>query len=154
MGKGNGMTQDTLAGFVEAMATKLGVPGVAIGVWADGRESYACHGVTNIDNALPVDQNTLYLLASVTKTVTATALMRLATEGKVDLDAPVRRYVPELALPDEQAAAEITVLQLLNHTSGLDWRISADTGEGDDALAGYVATMAESELIAPPGARA
>ena len=50
MGKGNGMAQDTLAGFVEATATKLGVPGVAVGVWADGRESYACHGVTNIDN--------------------------------------------------------------------------------------------------------
>jgi CubicO group peptidase (beta-lactamase class C family) len=56
--------------------------------------------------------------------------------------------------PDERAAAEITVLQLLNHTAGLDRRMSVEIGEGDDALAAYVAKMAESELIAPPGTRA
>ena len=46
------------------------------------------------------------------------------------------------------------MLNLLNHTSGLDWGFIADTGEGDDALAAYVAKLAELELIAPPGARA
>jgi CubicO group peptidase (beta-lactamase class C family) len=46
------------------------------------------------------------------------------------------------------------VLNLLNHTAGLAWRMIVDTGEGDDALAGYVAKMAELEQIAPPGARA
>jgi len=66
----------------------------------------------------------------------------------------VRRYVPDLRLKDEGAAAEVTVLNLLNHTAGLDWGIIVDTGEGDDALAGYVAKLAELELIAPPGTRA
>ncbi|MER7693776.1 serine hydrolase domain-containing protein [Streptomyces sp. NPDC097610] len=146
--------QDTLSAFVEATATKFGVPGVAVGVWTDGREIYGCHGVTSVENPLPVDRDTLFVLGSVTKSFTATALMRLVADGRVDLDAPVRRYVPELVLPDGRAAAEITVLQLLNHTAGLDWRMSADTGEGDDALAAYVARMSESELIAPPGARA
>jgi CubicO group peptidase (beta-lactamase class C family) len=47
----------------------------------------------------------------------------------------MRRYVPELRLSDEQAAAQVTVLNLLNHTSGLDWALIVDTGEGDDALA-------------------
>lgn len=74
------MSHDTLSDFVEVTATKLGVPGVAVEVWADA----------------------------------------------------VRRYVPELRLPDEQAAAEVTVLNLLNHTAGLNWRISVDTGDGDD----------------------
>ncbi|WP_406037542.1 serine hydrolase domain-containing protein [Micromonospora sp. NBC_00898] len=148
------MSQEKLAEFVEAAATKFGVPGVAVGVWADGREVYACHGVTSVENPLPVDRDTLFVLGSVTKPFTATALMRLVAQGRVDLDAPVRRYVPELVLPDERAAAEITVLQLLNHTAGLDWRMSVETGEGDDALAAYVTKMAESELIAPPGARA
>jgi CubicO group peptidase (beta-lactamase class C family) len=148
------MSHDTLSELVEATATKFGIPGVAVGVWADGREVYACHGVTSVDNPLPVDRETLYLLGSVTKTYTATALMRLVTAGQVELDAPVRRYVPELRLEDERAAAEITVLNLLNHTAGLDWGLIADFGEGDDALARYVAKMAELELIAPPGARA
>ena len=48
---------------------------------------------------------------------------------------PVRRYLPEFTLSDEQAAAEITVLQLLNHTAGLDWRLSVDTVTAAD-LAG------------------
>ncbi|GII57922.1 hypothetical protein Pth03_63110 [Planotetraspora thailandica] len=148
------MSQNTLQQFVDTTATEFGVPGVAVGVWVGGREIYACHGVTSVENPLPVDKNTLFVLGSVTKTYTATALMRLVAEGRVDLDAPVRRYVPELVLPDERAAAEITVLQLLNHTAGLDWRMSVETGEGDDALAAYVANMAESELIAPPGAGA
>jgi len=148
------MSHDMLSDFVEATATKFGIPGVAVGVWADGQEFYACHGVTSVANPLPVDRDTLFLLGSVTKTYTATALMCLVAEGRVELDAPVRRYVPELRLADERAAAEVTVLNLLNHTPGLDWGIIVDTGEGDDALASYVAKMAELKQIAPPGPRA
>lgn len=148
------MAQVTLSDFVEETAAKFRIPGVAVGVWADGKESYVCHGVTSIDNPLPIDQDTLYVLGSVTKTYTATALMRLVASGQVELEAPVRRYIPELRLADEQAAAEVTVLNLLNHTAGLDWRINVDTGEGDDALAREVAVLPESKLVAPPGARA
>ena len=148
------MAQDTLSEFVEATATRFGIPGVAVGVWADGREVYACHGVTSVDNPLSVDPDTLFVLGSVTKTYTATTLLRLVTEGRVELDAPVRRYVPELRLTDEHAAAAVTVLQLLNHTAGLDWGITVDTGEGDDALAAYVMKLADLKLIGPPGERA
>jgi len=147
------MAQDTLSEFVEATATEFAIPGVAVGVWADGREAYVCHGVTSVDNPLPVDPDTLFLLGSITKTYTATTLMRLAADGRVELDAPVRRYVPELRLKNEHAAAQITLLQLLNHTAGLDFGFIDDFGEGDDALAAYVARMAELELIAPPGER-
>ncbi|MER6308494.1 serine hydrolase domain-containing protein [Streptomyces sp. NPDC001657] len=148
------MSQEKLSEFVEATARKLGIPGVAVGVWADGQESYATHGVTSVDNPLPVDRDTLFHLGSVTKTFTATALMRLVAEGKVELDAPVRRYVPELQLADEQAAAHMTVLNLLNHTAGLGVRLVVETGDGDDALAGYVRRMVELDQIAPPGTRA
>jgi CubicO group peptidase (beta-lactamase class C family) len=148
------VSQQTISDFAASAAQQYGVPGVAAGVWTDGHEVYACHGVTSIENPLPVDPDTLFVLGSVTKTFTATAMMRLVAAGKVDLDAPVRRYVPEFTLKNEQAAAAITVLNLLNHTAGLDWRMSAETGEGDDALALYVARMAVSGLIAPPGTRA
>ena len=148
------MTGKKLSEFVEATATKFGIPGVAVGVWANGQELFACQGMTSVDNPLPIDQDTLYLLGSVTKTYTATALMCLVAGGQVELEAPVRRYIPELRLADERAAAEITVLNLLNHTAGLDWRINIDSGEGDDALAREVAKLAELKLIAPPGTRA
>jgi hypothetical protein len=62
------MSQDTLSEFVAATATRFGIPGVAVGVWADAQEGYACHGVTSLDNPLPVDPDTLYLLGSITKT--------------------------------------------------------------------------------------
>ncbi len=110
--------------------------------------------VTSIENPLPVNQDTLYLLASITKTYTTTTLMRLVAEERVALEAPVLRYVPELLLADERAAAEITVLNLLNHSAGLDWRLIYDSGEGDDALARLVAHLAELKLVAPPGTRA
>jgi CubicO group peptidase (beta-lactamase class C family) len=143
-----------LSEFVEATATRFGIPGVAVGVWAEGREVYACHGVTSVDNPLPVNPETLFLLGSVTKTYTATTLLRLVADGRVELGAPVRRYLPELRLSDERAAAQVTVLQLLNHTAGLDWGLIADFGEGDDALAGYLARIAELGLVAAPGQRA
>ena len=148
------MSHDTLSEAVRATAARFDIPGVAVGVWADGREAFACQGVTSIANPLPVDPGTLFVLGSISKSFTATALMRLVASGQVELDAPVRRYVPELVLADEQVAAEITVRNLLNHTAGLDWRIITDTGDGDDALAGYVAKMAELKQIAPPNTRA
>jgi CubicO group peptidase (beta-lactamase class C family) len=79
--------------------------------------------------------------------------MRLVEQGRVDLDAPVRRYIPELRLQDESVAERVTVLQLTNHTSGWAGDFFADTGYGDDALARYVEKLAEVEQEAPLGER-
>jgi CubicO group peptidase (beta-lactamase class C family) len=147
------MSHITLHDVVSTTSKQFNIPGVAVGVWADGKEISACHGVTSVDNPLPIDQDTLFLVASVTKTFTATTLMRLVAEGKVELNAPVRRYIPELQLKDKQAADKVMVLNLLNHTAGFDWRVNADTGEGDDALELYVAKLAELKQIAPLGTR-
>ncbi|MEU2042422.1 serine hydrolase domain-containing protein [Nocardia niwae] len=146
-------TAQELTEFVAAAAQKAGVPGAAVGVSIGDREDIACHGVTSVDNPLPVDRDTLFVVGSVSKTFTATALMRLVAEGRVELDAPVRRYVPEFA-PADTATDEITVLRLLNHTAGLEWRVGDDTGEGNDALARHAVKLAESKPIADPGTRA
>jgi len=140
-------TDAQLAEFLAAAADKLGVPGTAVGVWVDGREVFACYGVTNIENPLPVTEDTLFKLGSVSKSFTATALMRLVEAGKIDLDAPVRRYVAE-------APAEMTVLNLMNHTAGLDTRMVNNTGDGDDALARYVDLIADVPTIGPVNGRA
>ncbi|MFB8007452.1 serine hydrolase domain-containing protein [Nocardia sp. NPDC056000] len=148
------MSEIALQEFVAATAEKFGIPGICVGIRVDGREIFAAHGVTSIENPLPVDKDTLFTVGSVSKTFTVTAIMQLVAEGKVELDAPVRTYVPELTLIDETSAATITVGQLLNHTSGLEWNVINDTGEGDDALARFVAELAEIPLIAAPGVRA
>lgn len=121
------MSQLTLGDFVEAASKKFNIPGVAVGLSAHGKETFACYGVTSVENALPIDQHTLFNVASITKTFTATTLMRLVAQEKLELSAPVRRYVPGFRLKDPQAAGTVSVLNLLNHTSGLDWRVNANT---------------------------
>lgn len=81
------MSHEELSGFVQQPAERLDVPGVAVGVWAEGREAFARHGVTSLADPLPVDQHALFQLGSVTRTFTATALVRLAASGQVELDA-------------------------------------------------------------------
>src|SRR4029077_16720093 len=103
------MPDEVLAGFVTETADGLGITGAAVGVWADGREVFASHGVTSVENPLPVQPDTLFLIGSVTKTFTATAVMRLVADGNVALDAPVRRYIPELVLGGRGAAGQIPV---------------------------------------------
>ncbi|MGW4243271.1 serine hydrolase domain-containing protein [Nocardia sp. NPDC004722] len=147
------MNDTALSDFVAATAAKFDMPGMAVGVWVDGREIFANAGVTSTENPVPVTEHTLFAIGSTSKTFTTTALMRLVADGKVDLDAPVRTYVPELKLSDERHAATITVKQLLNHTAGFDWNLINNTGEGDDGLAAFVTTLSELPLIAAPGER-
>jgi CubicO group peptidase (beta-lactamase class C family) len=136
---------------VSELAGELEVPGVSVGVFHGGEEHYAYAGVTSIENPLPVDEATLFQFGSTGKTYTATAMMRLVEQGKVDLDAPVRTYVPELRLKDEGVAQRVTVLQLFNHTAGWEGDMMDDTGAGDDALEKYVARMAKLEQSSPLG---
>jgi CubicO group peptidase (beta-lactamase class C family) len=127
------------------------VPGVSVGLIADGEEVVAGFGVTNVDHPLPVDGDTLFQIGSITKTVTATALMRLVEQGKVGLDVPVRAYLPGLRLRDEAAAAGVTLRHLLTHTAGWFGDLFVDTGVGDDALARYVDGLADVEQLTPLG---
>ncbi len=142
---------EQLGDAVRALADELEVPGVAVGVFHDGEERYAFHGVTSVEHPLPVDGGTLFQFGSTGKTFTSVALLRLVEAGTVDLDAPVRTYVPELALRDPAVAERVTVLQLLNHTAGWAGDDFTDTGNGDDALARYVEHMVELPQLTPPG---
>ncbi len=146
------MTDPELSDLVSTLARDLDVPGVAVGVLQDGQERYAYAGVTSVENPLPVDESTLFQFGSTGKTFTATAVVRLAEQGLVDLDAPVRTYVPELVLKDEDVAQRVTVLQLLNHTAGWEGDLIQSTGDGDDALEKYVTLMAAIEQVSPLGA--
>jgi CubicO group peptidase (beta-lactamase class C family) len=141
-------------GLQEHVATRAGeldVPGVAVGVHNAGEQHLACHGVTSITHPLPVDEHTLFQFGSTGKTYTATALMCLVESGALRLDERVRAYVPELRLQDEQVAEEVTVMHLLNHTSGFEGDVQEDTGEGEDSLKRYVATLADLPQNAPLG---
>jgi CubicO group peptidase (beta-lactamase class C family) len=144
-------TERDLQQTVSGLAGELNVPGVAVGILHGDDELYAYHGVTSVDNPLPVDGKTFFQFGSTGKTYTSVAILRLVEAGKVDLDAPVRTYVPELRLRDERVAETVTVLQLLNHTAGWSGDDFSDFGDGDDSVARYVEHMAELPQISPPG---
>ena len=146
------MAANALQEKLTELATELGVVGVAAGVLIDGEEHYAFHGVTSVDNPLDVDENTLFQFGSTGKTYTATAMMRLVEQGKVDLDAPVKTYLPEFSLRDKDVEANVTVLQLFNHTAGWEGDMMDNTGDGDDALATYVSRMERLQQVSPLGA--
>lgn len=140
-----------LCDFIRSEMARLGVPGVAVGVFHEGRNHMAGLGITSVENPLPVTADTLFQIGSTTKTFTGTVIMRLVEQGKIDLDAPVRRYVPELRLADSHTEATVTVRQLLTHMGGWAGDYFSETGHGDDALARYVAEMATLPQVAPVG---
>lgn len=144
-----------LAAKVAAECERLDVPGCAVGVLV-GDSAYAVgHGVTDVRNPLPVGTQTLFMIGSTSKTLTATTVMTLVAEGRLDLDDPVVDHLPELQLQDEQARSTVTVGQLLDHTAGWRGDVEIDTGFGDDALARALPEVAAVvPQLFPPGAMA
>ena len=140
-----------LAEVVRGHMERLHVPGVALGVLHEGREQTAGLGVTNVDHPLPVDADTLFQIGSITKTFTGTVAMMLVEQGKLDLDAPLRTYLPKLRLQDEEAATRVTMRHLLQHTRGWVGDYFDDTGPGEDALRRMVTRMAKLPQLTPLG---
>ena len=130
---------------------RLRVPGVAVGVWHKGRETCAGFGVTSVENPLPVTPDTLFQTGSISKTFTGTLLMQLAEQGKLDLDAPVRKYIKDLKLSDESVARRVTARHLLTHVGGWVGDYFNDFGNGDDALDRMVKDIARLPQIMPLG---
>ncbi len=136
---------------IEAGMARHRIPGVAIGVLYQGLEYVRGYGVTNIDEPAPIDGDTLFRIASTTKTFTGTAVMRLVEQGKLDLNALVRRYLPDFRVADEAASAQVTLRQCLNHSAGWVGDDEEDFGRGDDALSQYVNGMQRLPQLTPPG---
>lgn len=142
-------TFEQLRMFVNRQMAEKAVPGVAMGVLHNGKFHTAGFGITNVDNPQLVTDNTLFQIGSITKTMTGTIMMRLAEQGKLDLDAPVRAYLPDFKVKDEQVSAQATVRSLLTHMSGWVGDHFSDTGEGNNALALMMAEIEELEQLAP-----
>ncbi|HSR68728.1 MAG TPA: serine hydrolase domain-containing protein [Acidobacteriota bacterium] len=142
---------DELAEMTAVEMKSLGVPGAALGIMYQGRRFTRGLGVTNVDHPLTVTDETLFQIGSITKTFTGTLLLSLAEEGKLDLNAPVRRYLPDFRVSDPEASEKATVRDLLTHVGGWEGDVFEGYGEGDDASARYVEALAEVEQLAPLG---
>jgi CubicO group peptidase (beta-lactamase class C family) len=141
---------ETLVALAEARMKEHGVPGVALGIVAGGKESIRGLGITNVEDPLPVTAHTVFPIASISKTFAATAMMRLVEQGKVDLRAPVRTYLPEFRVRDEAASREATVWHLLTHLGGWEGQVSGPD-RGSETLKNFLGTITDLMQIAPPG---
>src|SRR5438477_3939616 len=130
------------------------LPGFAIGVIRNGKLIYAKgFGVAKLGGNTTITSRSLFQMASVTKTFVATAVMQLVEKEKIDLDAPLIRYLPYFRLDDERYKT-ITIRQTLSHTSGIPDTVNYnwDKPEYDaGALERFVRSIADQKLVFPPG---
>lgn len=106
--------------LVERTLKTFDVPGIAVGIVKDGRVIFAKgYGVRSLETGQPVDEHTLFGIASNTKAFTATALGILVDGGKLKWDDKVVDYIPELRLYNPYVTQDFTIRDLLTHRSGM-----------------------------------
>lgn len=141
----------TLGTLLEERAERHGVVGAALAVGQGDELFEAVTGVVNRNTGVEVTPDSVFQIGSITKLFTTTLVMQLVDEGRVELDAPVRRYLPEFRVADPEATDGITVANLLCHTSGIDGDFFDDTGRGDDCIERYVLACSALPQLHPPG---
>ena len=106
--------------YVHETMEKENIPGAAVAVAERGRVIYKKgFGYRDIAQKLAVTSETIFGIASVTKSFTAAAILELEKEGKLSVNDPVTKYIPELAIPSLEPMDEIRIHHLLSHTTGL-----------------------------------
>lgn len=106
--------------LVRAIVSRHPAVGLAVGVVANGGISFYGHGLADIESKVPITEETVFRIGSITKTFTAIAAMQLWEQGVIDLDAPVSDYLRAYTLvPADPAHRPATVRHLLTYTSGL-----------------------------------
>src|ERR1700736_1181585 len=140
---------------VSAFMTASSVPGVSVAVVQNGQPIWSSgFGMSDLEDFTPATSSTLYRLGSISKPITAVAILQLYERGKLDLDAPIQKYCP--AFP--QKDSPITSRQLLAHLGGIRHYNQDGKGDVPDDSARHFATMEESlqlfaadPLVAKPG---
>jgi len=132
-------------------------PGIAVAVVEDGQPSWSQgFGMADLENSVPATSLTLFRLASVSKPMTATAILQLYEHGKLELDAEVQKYCP--AFPKKEWP--ITTRELLGHLGGIrhydaDGKrdIPPDSAKHFPSMEASLQIFAEDPLVAPPGTK-
>lgn len=145
------LSADAFADLVADAAKKHGVPGLSAAFMRGDEVRSASSGVLNLRTQVEVTDESVFQIGSITKVFTGTLVMQLVDEGRVDPDAPIRRYLPDLRIADAPVDDAVTVRRLLAHSSGIVGDFFADTGRNDDATALYVERCSELRYLTEPG---
>ncbi len=146
-----------LAGF-QAYAENLiethHLPAISLAVWHNKQLYQAAAGILNLETGVKATCDSIFQIGSITKVMTASLVMQLVDEGKVDLDKPVKQYIRDFTIADKEATKSITVRQLLNHTSGMSGDIFPDDNrQTGNPIARFVDRCNLLPLVHPVGER-
>ncbi len=153
--------------YARDVAESNQVPGMAVAVAQHGEVVYqAGFGYRDVQQALPATPDTVFPIASVTKTFTGLAIMQLEEAGRLSVHDPIVKWLPEFKLSDPKYQREITIRHLLTHSSGLPefanahiwwgWAYPGVLQSGARAITTYeevteLMTEKKVDLLAPPG---
>lgn len=147
------LTQD-IDNYIRQQMQDNRIPGLSMGIVIDNEIAYLKgFGLASVKKNTAVSPQTVFDLASCSKSFTALAVLLLWHDGIIELDAPFSRYVPEFKLEDNGQTSIITVRQLLNQTSGLPGTFSEPVAyhQGPDAMVNLIAAMKKVGINRPPG---
>lgn len=147
--------KDRIDAYIHSRMQVAGIPGLALGiVYRDQIVYLKGYGIAGPDGRAVTPQ-TPFILGSTTKSFTALAVMQLVEAGRIDLDAPVTRYLPWFRTADAAASAQITVRNLLNQNSGLPTYAGRegllDNDQSSMALENGVRDLSGVQLNQPAG---
>lgn len=136
---GGGFDFSALDTYLQTQVKNNRIPGLAVAIVKDDQVVFI-KGYGEASPGVPVTSQTQFYIGSVTKTFTGLAIMKLVEEGKLELDAPVQKYLPWFEVADEQVSKQITVRNLLTHTSGL-------SEKGDPNTSAYTSSLEEQARL-------
>jgi CubicO group peptidase (beta-lactamase class C family) len=137
--------------FITHQMTTQHIPGLALAITHENQVMYV-KGYGKANTQQPVTPQTQFPIASLSKSFTAIAVLQLVEAGQLDLDVPVKQYLPDFTLADSKAADLITIRHLLNHTSGLsDLSFSESLQSQPKTNAERVNSLHNARPVAVPG---
>lgn len=148
-------TYEAIDAFITEQMHRLKIPGASLAiVEGDQAVYFRGYGFARPGGEVPTPQ-TPFFIGSITKSITATAIMQLVEAAKLELDAPIQRYLPWFRVADPAASAQMTIRHLLNQTSGLP-EMAGEIGlsyfdDGPGAIEHQVRALSTLELKHPVG---
>jgi CubicO group peptidase (beta-lactamase class C family) len=145
--------KDELLHFMISHTDECGVVGAAVGLFRDGVSAMACTGFADVESRIPVTSSTHFLAGSISKSMVATVVARLVSQGLLSFDDPIGYVVPELAKADW--SRRVSVRHLLSQTVVMPAVMAYERGsideDAENCFAQFCALGINKPLLSEPG---
>lgn len=136
--------------FLQDVVRSYNIPALSVSI-VDSKSIINSFNWGNTDNGLPITSDIPFFLGSTSKTFTALGVMRLVEQGKIRLDDPVKKYLPDFKIENKKYETQITIRHLLNHTSGLSGKDIRGTSMGLNNLEEEMELLKTCNPVNTPG---